>query len=167
MRGHGLLRVVDGGGGGVGAAGGRGPAQHAGFGLLSLPAGGLLAAVVAAAAGVGVALVGGAVGVGNDVVDVAVDGLGAAAGGGEGAGAGADEVPELAAGAVMVLAVPVVAGAPGDGLEGEVQLAQPFRDLLGLATGDPVVCAGPGAGRPGIGRPGIGTCAAWQRGAGW
>ena len=63
------------------AAGGSGPAHDAGLGFLDVPAGRLLAPVVAAAAGVGVALVRRAVRPWDDVVDVAVDGLGVAAGG--------------------------------------------------------------------------------------
>ena len=45
-----------------------------------------------------VALVGGAVGIGEGVVEVAVAGLVVAGGGGAGLGAGVDEVPEPAAG---------------------------------------------------------------------
>ena len=115
---------VGGGAGGVGAAGGEGPAEEARLGLLGLPAGGLLRAVVGAALGAEVALVGGALRVGRGVVEVGVDGLGLAAGGGAGAGAGADQVPELAAGGVAVLGVPVVAGPVGDRLEGDVEAAQ-------------------------------------------
>jgi hypothetical protein len=71
--------------------------------------------------GAEVALAGGAVGVGDGVVLVAVGGLGVAAGCVAGDGAGAEEVPELAAGAVAVLGVAVVAAAVGDGLAGDVE----------------------------------------------
>ena len=119
-----MLEVVDGGGGGVGAGVGEGPADDAGFGLLDLPAGGLFAAMVPSAFRAEVALVGRAVGPGGGVVLVAVDGLGVAAGGVAGRGAGAQEVPELAAGGVPGLGLAVVALAPGDGLGGELELAE-------------------------------------------
>jgi hypothetical protein len=64
-----------------------------------------------------VALVGRAVGVGGGVVEVAVERLGVAAGGVAREGAGADEVFEFAAGGVVVLGGPVVAGLLGDGVE--------------------------------------------------
>ena len=127
-----LLEVVGGGGGGVGSPGGGGPAGDAGFCFLDVPAGGLLAAVVAAAGWVQVALAGGPLGVGDGVVEVAVDGLGAAAGGGAGGGAGADQVLQLPAGGVAVLGVPVVAGPPGDGLGDGVQGAQEVGELRRL-----------------------------------
>jgi hypothetical protein len=82
--------IVDGGVGGVGSAVGEGPTDDAGFGLLDVPAGGLLGAVVGAAGGVEVALVGGAVGVGKYVVLVGVEGLGLAAGAGAGLSSGPD-----------------------------------------------------------------------------
>ena len=85
------LHVVDGGSGGVAAAGGCGPVHDAGLGLGEPPAGGLLASVVATAGGGQVALAGDAGGVGEGVVEVAVDGLGAAAGRGAPGGPGADE----------------------------------------------------------------------------
>ena len=65
--------------------------HDAGFGLSKLPAGGLLALVVAAAGGGEVALAGDAGGVGEGVVEVAEYGVGAAAGGGAVGGAGADQ----------------------------------------------------------------------------
>ena len=130
----------------MGAAGGEGPAEDAGLGLLDVPAGGLLGAVVGAAFGAEVALVGGALGVGGGVVEVGVDGLGLAAGGGAGGGAGADQVLELAARGVAVLGVAVVAGALGDRLEGDVQGAQEVGELRGLRgrRGGPVAAGGGG-----------------------
>ena len=76
--------------------------------------------MVAAALGGEVALAGGAVGVGVGVVEVAVQGLGVAGGGGAQLVAGADQVAELAARGVAVLGVLVAAGAPREGLEGDV-----------------------------------------------
>ena len=112
---------VGGGAGGVGAAGGESPAEDARLGLLDLPAGGLLRAMVGAALGAEVALVGGALWVGSGVVQVSVDGLGLTAGGGTSGGAGTDQVLELAARGVAVLGVLVVARRLGDRLEGDVQ----------------------------------------------
>jgi hypothetical protein len=77
--------------------------------------------VVAAALEVEVALVGRALRVGDRVVEVAVEGLGVAGGGGAQLVAGSDQVPELAAGDVAVLGVPVVTGVPRQGLERDVQ----------------------------------------------
>ena len=119
-----VLDVVDGGCGGVGAAAGEGPTDDAGFGLLDVPAGGLFAAMVPSAFWSEIALIGRAVGPGGGVVSVAVDGLGVAAGGVAGFGAGAQQVLELAAGGVVVFGVAVVALAPGDGLGGELELAE-------------------------------------------
>ena len=62
------------------------------------------------------------------MVQVAVDGLGVAAGGVAGGGAGADQVLQLAAWGVAVLGMPVVARAPCNGLEGGVQAAQELRE---------------------------------------
>ena len=131
-------RVVDGRPGGVAAAGWCGPVHDAGLGLAELPAGCLLAPVVAAAGGGEVALAGDAGGVGEGVVEVAERGVGAAAGCGAAGGAGADQVFEVAAGGVAVFAAGVVAAAFGDRGEGEIQPAQEFgeRDgLPGVGTG--------------------------------
>jgi len=68
----------------------------------------------------------------HGVVNVAAERLGTAAGRGAAGGAGTHEVLELAAGGVPVLAVPVVAAAPGDRREGHVQPAQQPRQLRGL-----------------------------------
>jgi hypothetical protein len=95
--------------------------RWSGGGLGDGRARGLLRPVVAAAFGGEVALVGGAVGVGDGVIEVAVEGLGVAGGGGAGLVAGADQVPQLAAGHVAVFGVLVVAGVPGDGFEGDLQ----------------------------------------------
>jgi hypothetical protein len=64
----------------VGAAGGECPAEDARFGLFDFPPRGLLRAMMGAAFGAEVALVGGAVGVGRRVVEVGVGGVGLAAG---------------------------------------------------------------------------------------
>ena len=103
---------------------GQRPAGGAGLGLLHLPARRLLGPMVASAFGAEVALVGGTLGVGDCVVQVAVDGLSVAAGGIAGDRAGADEVAEFAAGGVAVLGVPVVAVALGDGLEDDLERAE-------------------------------------------
>ncbi len=149
-----LLHVVDGGGGGVGAAGRGGPADDAGLCFLDVPAGGLLAAVVASARGVQIALAGGPFGVWDDMVEVAVHGLGAAAAGGATRGAGADQVLERAGGGVAVLGIPVVAGPLGDGPGDGVQGAQEVGELrclggVGAFAGRPVsgVVRGPVAWR--------------------
>jgi hypothetical protein len=124
-----MSAVVRGGFGGVAAAVGEGPAGDAWLGLLDVPAGGLLGAMVASAFRAEVALVGRAVGPGCGVVEVAVDGLGAAAGGVAGDRAGADEVFEFAARGVAALGLSVVAGAMGDGVEDDAegldQVAEP------------------------------------------
>src|ERR1700678_2763221 len=109
-----MSAVVGGGWGGVGAAVGQRPAGGAGLGLLDVPAGCLLGAVVASAFGAEVALAAGAFGVGLGVVEVAVDGLGVAPRGVARRGAGPDQVFEFAAGGVAVLGALVVAGALGD-----------------------------------------------------
>src|SRR6516165_12265874 len=111
-------------GGGVGAAGGGGPAHDAGLGLAEFPAGCLLAAVVPAAQGCQAALAGAPGGVGEGVVQVAEAGLGAAAGRRAAGGAGPDQVGERPAGGVPVFLVPVVAAALSDRVEGEVEPAQ-------------------------------------------
>jgi hypothetical protein len=121
-----MLEVVDGGGGGVGAGVGEGPTDDAGLGLLHLPAGGLLAAMVPSALRSEVALVGRAVGPGGGVILVAVDGLGVAAGGVARGGACSQEVLEFAAGRVAVFGVAVVALALGDGLGDELELREKF-----------------------------------------
>ena len=144
----GALGVVGGWRGGVRAAGRGGPAHDAGLGFLDVPPGGLLAAMMPAAERMQTALAGGAVGVGDDVVEVAVDGLPVAAGRGAGGGTGEDQVPELAAGGVAVLGMAVVAGAPGDGLGGGVEGAQELRE--------PCRLGGAGAGLPAGLRAGAG-----------
>src|ERR1700761_5433928 len=115
-----LSGVVSGRGGGAGAAGGQGPAGDARGQLFGVPVGGLLGAVVGAAARGQVALIGGTVGPRDRVVQVGVQRLGRAAGGVAGGGAGADQVPQVAAGGVVILGPGVVAGAAGDRGEGEV-----------------------------------------------
>ena len=99
------------------------------MGLLDVPAGGLFAAMVPSAFGAEVALIGRAVRIGGRVVEVAVDGLGAAAGGVAGRGPGADHVFEFAAGGVAALGLSMVAGALGDGVEDDAegldQVAEP------------------------------------------
>jgi len=116
----------------VGAARGQRPADDAGFGLGYFPAGGLFAAVVAPAFGAQVALIGEPLGVRHGVIAVAVHGLGVAAGGVAGGAAGADDVPELAAGGVAALGMPVVTGTAGDGLESDVQGAEQVAEPCGL-----------------------------------
>src|ERR1700733_12488133 len=123
---------VGAGAGGVVASGGEGPAEDAGLGLLDLPARSLFRAMVSAALGAQVALVGGAFGVRGGVVQVRVDGLGLAAGCGAGVGAGADQVLELAARGVALLGVPMVAGSLGDWLDSEMQGAHEVEELLRL-----------------------------------
>jgi hypothetical protein len=133
-----VLELVFGGCGGVGAAVGESPADDAWFGLLDSPAACLLGAVVASAFGAEVALAAGSVGVGEGVVEVAVQGLGAAAGGVAGDGAGADDVFEFAAGGVAVLGPAVVAGVLGDGVEGDVEGADQVPEtgeLVGVGRG--------------------------------
>src|ERR1700735_323992 len=110
-----MSAVVRGGFGGVAAAVGEGPSGDASLRLLDAPAGGLFAAMMPSAFRSEVALTGWAVGVGDGVVEVAVDGLGAAAGGVAGRGPGADHVFEFAAGGVAALGLSMVAGAPGGG----------------------------------------------------
>ena len=105
----------------VSAAGRGRPHDSAGVGLGDVPARGLLDPVMTAALRVEVALVGGAVRVGDGVVEVAVDGLGVAGGGGAGLVAGADQVLELAAGDVAGFGGAVVAGVPCDGFGRDVQ----------------------------------------------
>jgi hypothetical protein len=77
--------------------------------------------VVAAALRVEIALVGGAVGVRDGVIEVAVDGLGVARRGAAQLVAGTDKVPELAAGDVAILGVPVVARVPRERFERNIQ----------------------------------------------
>src|ERR1700733_5215792 len=115
------LSVVSGRRGGAGAAGGKGPAGDSRRELFYVPVGGLLGAVVGSASGGEVALVGGAVGPRDGVVQVGVECLGLAAGGVAGGRAGTDEVLELPARGVVLFGLGVVAGAAGDGGEGEVQ----------------------------------------------
>jgi hypothetical protein len=61
------------------------------------------------------------------VVDVAALGLSVAGGCGTGLGAGAEQVLELAARDVTLLGVPVVAGVPGNGLEGDAETTHEIR----------------------------------------
>ena len=112
-----------------------------GCGWVSSPAGGLLASVVASAGGGQVALAGDPGGVGEGVVEVAVHGLGAAAGCGALRGAGPDQVPEFPAGGVAVFLAGMVAGLVGDGGERDVQFPQEVRERRGL----PLVRAVPGS----------------------
>jgi hypothetical protein len=77
--------------------------------------------MVPAALGVEVALVGGALRVGDRVVKVAVEGLGVARRGATQLVAGADQVLELAARDVAILGVPVVARVPRERFERNVQ----------------------------------------------
>src|SRR6516164_7276679 len=124
--------VVPRGCGGVGAAGGGGPAHDAWFRLAEPPAGGLLAAVVPPAQGCQAALAGAPGRVGQAVVQVAEAGLGAAAGRRAAGGAGPDQVAEQPAGRVAVFLVLVVAGVLGDRVEGEVEPAQQVVELRRL-----------------------------------
>ena len=125
-------KVVPGWGGGVGAAGGGGPAHDAGLRLAEFPAGGLLAAVVPAAQRCQPALAGAPGRVGQGVVQVAEAGLGAAAGRRTADGAGADQVAEQPAGGVAVFLMLMVAGVLGDRVEGEVEPAQQVVELRRL-----------------------------------
>jgi hypothetical protein len=136
----GRSEVIDGGRGGVGAAVGERPANDAGFGLFDFPAGCLLAAMVPSAFRAEVALAGLAVGVGDGVVEVAVDGLGVAAGGVAGRGPGAEQVLEFPAGGVVVFGVMVVALAAGDGLGGEVELGEKVLEPGPLGGVDGFTC---------------------------
>jgi EmrB/QacA subfamily drug resistance transporter len=103
---------------GVSAARWQGPANDARLRLVHVPAGGLLHLVVPPALGSDVALAAQSVRIGNRVIQVAVDGLGGAAGGGARSGTGSDQVLEFAARDVAVLSVMVIAGVLGDGGEG-------------------------------------------------
>jgi hypothetical protein len=67
------------------------------------------------------------------VVEVAVDGLGCAAGRVAGGGAGADQVSELAAGGVAGLGSGVLAATLGDRREGDVRALEELRELGCLA----------------------------------
>ena len=80
--------------------------------------------MVAPAGRAEVALVGRARGPGDGVVEVAVDGTGAATGRGTGRGAGAHKMAENAAGGVPVLAVAVITAPGGDRGERDVEGAQ-------------------------------------------
>ena len=122
-----FLEIVDGGGCGVAAAGRGGPRDGVRSPLGRLPSRSLLRAVVPPAFRVQVALVRGAVRIRNRVVEVAEHGLGVAGGCGAGLVAGTEQVPELAARDVSVFGVPVIAGVPGDGLEGDGEAAQQVR----------------------------------------
>src|ERR1700733_5457509 len=120
------LSVVSGRRGGAGAAGGKGPAGDPRCELFYVPVGGLLGAVVGSASGCEVALVGGAGGPRDGVVQVGAECLGLAAGGVAGGRAGAGGVLGLAGRGVVVFGFGVVAGAVGDRGEGEVQAAKEF-----------------------------------------
>src|ERR1700733_3845442 len=116
------LSVVSGRRGGAGAAGGKGPAGDSRRELFYVPVRCLLGAVVGSASGGEIALVGGAVGPRDGVVQVRVERLGLAAGGVAGGRAGTDEVLELPARGVVLfgvgVGVGVVAGAAGGGRGG-------------------------------------------------
>src|SRR6185437_5495081 len=89
-----------------------------------------------------VALAGWSVRVRDGVVEVAVLGLGVAAGGVAGDGAGADQVGELAAGRVAGLGGGVVAARLGDGVRDDVQAAEERGETFRLDW-----VGGPPAGR--------------------
>jgi hypothetical protein len=99
---------------------------------------------------------------GDRMVEVGVVGAGAAAGRGAGGGAGADQVPELAAGRVPLLTMPMMAGSFGDRRPGDVQRAQQFGELCPLV----IVGSGrrwPGGAGAGGARPGgAGGCGGWR-----
>ena len=99
----------------MGPAGRGGPAHDARSRFLDIPPGSLLTTMVATAGGVQIAFAGRPFRVGDNVVEVAVDGLGTAARGGAAGSPGADQVLQLAARGIAVLGVPVLAGAFGDG----------------------------------------------------
>ena len=109
------------------AAGWGGPRDGVWSRLGRAPPGSLFGPVVPAAFRVQVALVRGATGVRDRVVEVAEHGLGVASGRGAGLMAGTKQVPELAARDVAVFGVPVITGIPGDGLEGDGEAAQEVR----------------------------------------
>src|SRR6266567_6579716 len=110
-----LLGVELGGRSDVRAAGRQRPAGDARCGLLDGPVGCLFGAVVGPAPWGEVALVGGAAWPGDGVVQVGGGGGVLAAGGVAGRSAGADQVPQRAAGGVVVFGGRVVTVAPGDG----------------------------------------------------
>jgi len=76
------------------------------------------------------------------VVELAVDGLGEAAGRSAGGVAGADQMPQATAWQVLVLGAGVVAVALGDGAEGEVEhggeVCKPGMLTAGAGVGDGV-----------------------------
>ncbi|HXT90016.1 MAG TPA: NAD(P)/FAD-dependent oxidoreductase [Trebonia sp.] len=121
--------VVNGRPRGVDASAREGPADNPGLGLFDPPAWCLLGLVVPAAFRAEVALVGGAVRVGDGVVQVAVESPGVAARSVARGGAGAYEVGEPPAGGVAGLGGSVVAAAFDDGFQGEVQAAQEGGEL--------------------------------------
>ena len=84
----------------------------------------MLGMVVALARWAEVVLAGRPGGVRHGVVDLAGDGLSAAAGRAAAGRAGANEVLQLPAWDVTVLTMGVIAGSPGDRLGGRVQLGQ-------------------------------------------
>ncbi len=126
------LEIVDGRGGGVGAAGGDGPAEGAWLWLLDFPAGRLLAPVVASAFRGQVALAAWPVRIRDGVVEVAENRLSVAGRGGARGGASANKVLEHPAGAVMILCVRVVTSPVLDGAEGDVEAADQVREPLCL-----------------------------------
>ena len=110
----------------MGAVSGGGPGQGAGSRGGEGPGGGLLALVVVAAGRVHVALTcPAALVVGSHMVEVAVGGVVAAAGGGAGGVADLDEVAQGRAGLVAAALPGVGTGLGGQGGEGEA--AEPVR----------------------------------------
>jgi hypothetical protein len=95
--------------------------------------------MVAAAGRVQIALAGRPFGVGDDVIEVAVDRLGTAARGRAGGGPGADKMLQLAAWGVAVLGVPVLTGTSGDGPRDGVQSTQQVGQLCCLGCAGTVV----------------------------
>src|ERR1700678_706311 len=145
-----VLRGIDGGSFGVGAAGWEGPGEPAGGGAgVDFPVGLLLVEVIAAAYGAAGTQAGDAAFVvrrGVLVVAAAVRG----AAGGEGAFLVEDrcEVPEVLAGVVGGGLVLVVAG-PGEGLEGEVEFPAGDGELPGAqAAWRPLIYLGQDSGLP-------------------
>ena len=92
-----------------------------------------------------VALAGGPGGKGDGVVDLGGDGLGAAAGRAAAGGAGADEMLQLPAWDVAVLAMAVITSLPGDRLGGGFQPGQELGELRRPGSGG-AVAAGRGRG---------------------
>jgi hypothetical protein len=126
----GALGVVPGGAGDMGPPGGQGPPGDAGSGLLDLPVGCLLDAMVCPAPGGQVALFRRAGGPASGVVEVSVDRLGLAAGCVAGGTAGTDKVPEPAARRVLLFGLGVIAGASCYRGEGQAEAVQQLDELL-------------------------------------